>query len=112
MSVHGGVPVMTKTGHSLIKKQMAELGAPLAGEMSGHIFFADGWYGFDDAIYAAGRLVQLLAAADRPLSELVNDLPQYHATPEIRMECADDRKFAVVASVLEVTDRTTKEVAI
>ncbi len=101
IEAHGGKPVMTRTGHSLIKKRMAELGAPLAGEMSGHIFFADEWYGFDDAIYAAGRLVRLLAATDRPLSELVNDLPQYHATPEIRVKCADDRKFDVVASVLD-----------
>lgn len=97
---HGGVPVMTRTGHSLIKARMRELAAPLAGEMSGHLFFADSWYGFDDAIYASGRLVQLLAEGSEPLGRRVADLPRYYATPEIRVACADDRKFEVVAAVL------------
>ena len=109
IKAHGGVPVMTRTGHSLIKRKMIELDAPLAGEMSGHLFFADNWFGFDDAIYAAGRLAQLLASGPQTLAERVDDLPRYHATPEIRIECADDRKFAVVEAVLEKY-RATHEV--
>jgi phosphomannomutase/phosphoglucomutase len=101
ITAHGGEPVMTKTGHSLIKKRMAELGAPLAGEMSGHMFFADQWFGFDDAIYASGRLVRLLAGSSLSLSELVDTLPRYHATPEIRIECRDEIKFDIVKSVLD-----------
>jgi phosphomannomutase/phosphoglucomutase len=99
IEAHGGKPVMTRTGHSIIKTAMKKSGSPLAGEMSGHMFFADDWYGFDDALYASGRLVQLVAGADRPLSELVADLPRYYATPEIRVTCADERKFDVVEAV-------------
>ncbi|MDQ7793272.1 MAG: phosphomannomutase/phosphoglucomutase [bacterium] len=95
----GGEPLWTRTGHSLIKARMKELGAVFTGEMSGHMFFADEYFGFDDALYAAGRLLRLLAAAGRPLSELVADLPRYHATPEIRVDCPDDRKRAVVDAV-------------
>lgn len=98
---HGGEPVMTKTGHSLIKTAMKERGAPLAGEMSGHLFFADSWYGFDDAIYAAGRLARLTASGDMPLSARAADLPRYHASPELRFDCPDERKFAVVDAVVE-----------
>jgi phosphomannomutase/phosphoglucomutase len=98
---HGGDPVMTRTGHSLIKKKMKELGAPLAGEMSGHLFFADDWYGFDDGIYASARLARLVAAAGEPLSALLARIPRYAASPEIRIPCADDRKFDVVAAVLD-----------
>jgi len=108
----GGVPVMTRTGHSLIKKRMRELQAPLAGEMSGHLFFADDWYGFDDAIYASGRLVQLLAEGKEPLSARVADLPRYYATPEIRVECPDDRKFDVVSAVLDRYRATHDVVAV
>lgn len=103
---HGGIPVMTRTGHSLIKERMRELGAPLAGEMSGHLFFADSWYGFDDAIYASGRLVQLLAGGPEPLSARVADLPRYYATPEIRLDCPDERKFEVVDVVRQRYRRT------
>lgn len=103
---HGGIPVMTRTGHSLIKERMRELGAPLAGEMSGHLFFADSWYGFDDAIYASGRLVQLLAGGPEPLSTRVADLPRYYATPEIRLDCPDERKFEVVDAVRQRYRRT------
>jgi len=92
---------MTKTGHSLIKKAMKETGAPVAGEMSGHMFFADGWYGFDDGIYASARLVKLVAASAGGLGDLLDTLPRYHATPEIRVDCDDDRKFDVVAEVRE-----------
>jgi phosphomannomutase/phosphoglucomutase len=109
IEAHGGKPVMTRTGHSLIKQAMRETGSPLAGEMSGHMFFADEWYGFDDAIYASGRLVRLVAASDRPLSELLAAIPQYHATPEIRIDCPDDRKFDVVEAV-RARYRTTHDV--
>jgi phosphomannomutase/phosphoglucomutase len=96
---HGGRPIMWRTGHSLIKKKMREEGALLAGEMSGHLFFADRYYGFDDAIYAACRLLEVVSGAGRPLSELLADLPRYESTPEIRIECADERKFDVVREV-------------
>jgi len=96
---HGGRPIMWRTGHSLIKQKMREEGALLAGEMSGHLFFADRYYGFDDAIYAACRLLEIVSAAPVPLSELLADLPRYESTPEIRLECADERKFEVVREV-------------
>lgn len=98
----GGKPLMWRTGHSIIKTKMAETGAPLAGEMSGHIFFADTWYGFDDALYAAVRLLSLLARVPDSLAELRAALPQAINTPELRFPCRDDRKFAVVD---EVKDR-------
>jgi phosphomannomutase/phosphoglucomutase len=92
----GLVPVMWKTGHSLIKQKMKELGAPLAGEMSGHMFFGGDYFGFDDALFAAARLIHYVARDRGPLSHLLADLPATFATPELRVECADDRKFAVV----------------
>ncbi len=92
----GGVPVMTAAGHSLIKNKMRETGALLAGEMSGHIFFADEYFGFDDAIYAACRLLQILDQSDKKLSELLIDLPKTYYTPEIRIDCPDQEKFRVV----------------
>ena len=95
----GGDPLMWKTGHSLIKAKMAETGAPLAGEMSGHIFFADHWYGFDDALYAAVRTLGVLARMDVKLSEVRDALPQVINTPEIRFDCDDTRKFAVIEEV-------------
>lgn len=98
----GGKPVMWKAGHSLIKAKMKETGAALAGEMSGHIFFADRFYGFDDAIYAAGRLLELLSEDSRPLSAHLDDLPPLHSTPEIRRECvSEDQKFALVAAAVK-----------
>ena len=96
---HGGRPIMWKTGHSLIKKKMREEGALLAGEMSGHLFFADRYFGFDDAIYAACRLLEVVSRGNTPLSELLGDLPRYESTPEIRVECEDERKFDVVRNV-------------
>jgi phosphomannomutase/phosphoglucomutase len=96
---HGGEPVMTRTGHSWIKKTLREIRSPLAGEMSGHLFFADGWYGFDDALYASARLARLVAASERPFSALLDALPRYVASPEIRIDCDDARKFAVVEAV-------------
>ncbi len=98
----GGQPVMTATGHSPIKAKLAEMGAPLAGEMSGHIFFADGWYGFDDAIYVAVRLLGILGRSAEGLAELRDRLPRVMNTPELRFPCADARKFDVVR---EVRDR-------
>ncbi|MBI5562496.1 MAG: phosphomannomutase/phosphoglucomutase [Deltaproteobacteria bacterium] len=97
----GGVPVMWKTGHSLIKARMKELGAAMAGEMSGHIFFADRYYGFDDAIYASARLVEIIGRkrAKDPgyrFSSLLSGVPETVVTPEIRIECADDMKFQVI----------------
>ncbi|HXA21147.1 MAG TPA: phosphomannomutase/phosphoglucomutase [Acetobacteraceae bacterium] len=95
----GGNPLMWRTGHSLIKVKMAETGSPLAGEMSGHIFFADRWYGFDDALYAAVRLLGVLARTDIRLSEVRDALPQVINTPELRFDCDDTRKFAVIEEV-------------
>jgi phosphomannomutase/phosphoglucomutase len=98
---HGGRPILWKTGHSLIKTKMKEEGALLAGEMSGHVFFADRFYGFDDATYAACRLLELLSRRSQPLHELLADVPVTHVTPELRVDCPDDEKFAVVAKVRE-----------
>jgi len=100
----GGKPIMWKAGHSLIKAKMRELQAPLGGEMSGHMFFADEFYGYDDALYAAGRLLRILArSGGKKLSALVDALPQsrYFATPEIRLGCTDAAKFAIVDGVRE-----------
>ena len=96
----GGRAIMWKVGHSLIKTKMREEKAVLAGEMSGHMFFADRYYGYDDAVYASARLVELLTRSDRPLSVLVDALPVMHNTPEIRMPCSDDIKFEVVRRAL------------
>ncbi|WP_153821633.1 phosphomannomutase/phosphoglucomutase [Polyangium spumosum] len=98
---HGGRPLVWKTGHSLIKAKMKEERALLAGEMSGHMFFADRWPGFDDAIYATVRLVEIVAAEGKTLRELLADVPETFATPEIRVDCPDAIKFAVVARVVE-----------
>ncbi|GBQ68599.1 phosphomannomutase [Ameyamaea chiangmaiensis NBRC 103196] len=95
----GGTPLMWKTGHSLIKSKMAETRSPLAGEMSGHIFFADKWYGFDDAIYAAIRMLGIVARMDTPLSDVRDALPSTISTPELRFDCPDTRKFAVIDEV-------------
>jgi phosphomannomutase len=95
----GGEPLMWKTGHSLIKAKMAEIGCPFAGEMSGHIFFADKWYGFDDALYAGVRLLGILARMATRLSEIRAALPQTISTPELRFPCDDRRKFAVIEEV-------------
>ena len=93
---YGGKPVMWKTGHSLIKDKMKELDVNFAGEMSGHIFFADDFFGFDDAIYVSLRLAQLLSRTNRTLSELTSEIPVYHSTPEMRLECSDDEeKFKI-----------------
>jgi len=95
----GGKPMMSQTGHSLIKARLAETGAPLAGEMSGHIFFADGYYGFDDATYVAVRLLGVLGRAVEGLDAMLDKLPPVFNTPELRLPCDDARKFAVVEEV-------------
>ena len=97
----GGRPVMAATGHSLIKAKLAETGAPLAGEMSGHIFFAEGYYGFDDAVYVAGRLLGVLSRSQESLAEMGDRLPAVVNTPELRFPCAESRKFQVVREVRE-----------
>lgn len=101
ISQHGGVPIMWKAGHSLIKAKMKETHALLAGEMSGHMFFADRYFGYDDAIYASIRLLELLAQATHPLSAFLADLPQIVATPEIRVDCPDEKKFEIAERAKE-----------
>ena len=97
-----GKPVMWKTGHSLIKNKMSESNCKLGGEMSGHIFFADDYYGYDDAIYVAARLIQLLSKTDKTLSELKSVIPVYHSTPEIRLEAdSDEEKFKIAKLAVE-----------
>lgn len=95
----GGKPIMWRTGHSLIKAKMRETGAQLAGEMSGHIFFADRYFGFDDALYAAIRLLNIVARSPRSLADLRDRLPVTINTPELRIECSEQDKFPIVASV-------------
>jgi phosphomannomutase len=97
----GGQPLMWKTGHSLIKSKMKETGAPIAGEMSGHIFFKHRWFGFDDALYAAVRLIEAVSASGKSLTELMDEMPKSVATPEMRFPVEESRKFAVVREVLD-----------
>ncbi|GAB4335568.1 MAG: phosphomannomutase/phosphoglucomutase [Calditrichia bacterium] len=98
----GGVPIMWKTGHSLLKKKMKETGATIAGEMSGHLFFADRYHGYDDAIYASARLIELLSREQKTIPELLADVPKYYATPEIRLECPSDaEKFKIANAAAE-----------
>ena len=96
---HGGNPIMWRTGHSLIKEKMKGENSPLAGEMSGHFFFADEYYGYDDAIYASCRMVRLAAASGRKVSELLSDVPVFYSTPETRIDCPDEEKFKVVEAL-------------
>jgi phosphomannomutase/phosphoglucomutase len=98
---HGGKALMWKTGHSLIKEKMKEEKAVLGGEMSGHIFFADRYFGYDDAIYASCRLIELLSRKGKKLSQLLDDVPKTQITPEIRVDCPDEIKFKVVGRVKE-----------
>jgi phosphomannomutase/phosphoglucomutase len=92
---HGGKPIMWKAGHSLLKAKMKETRALLAGEVSGHMFFADRYFGYDDAIYASVRLAELLARGPGPLSSLLENVPKMVSTPEIRVDCPDDKKFLI-----------------
>jgi len=99
---YGGNPIMWKTGHSLIKEKMIELGCKLGGEMSGHIFFADDYFGYDDATYVAARLVQLLSQTDKKLSELTSEIPIYYSTPELRLEAENDNeKFRITEEAVK-----------
>ena len=98
---HGGNAVMWKTGHSLIKKKMKEEKAALAGEMSGHIFFADRYLGFDDALYATLRLLEIISTTGKTMSQLLEDIPVTFNTPEIRVDCPDEIKFQVVEKITE-----------
>ena len=98
---HGGIPIMWKAGHSLIKGKMKAEGALLAGEMSGHLFFADRYYGFDDAIYAGARLLEILTRDEQTLQDHLSDVPVLVSTPEIRLDCPDEKKFDVVARLAE-----------
>lgn len=107
IAAHGGKPIMWKTGHSLIKTKMKETKAALAGEMSGHVFFADRYYGFDDAIYTAARLYEIVAGGEKPLSRLLDGVPVAVATPELRVDCEDSKKFELV----EVTKKNLREIS-
>lgn len=109
---HGGKPLMWKAGHSLIKAKMKETDAALAGEMSGHIFFADRFYGFDDATYAGARLLEILSKTDKPLSVLLADLPKTFSTPELRVPCPDQTKFDVVKKIADHFSRTNEVITI
>ena len=100
---------MWKTGHSLIKTKMHEQDSPLAGEMSGHIFFADRYYGFDDALYAALRLINILASSKQSLSSIIDSFPVVFNTPEIRIDCDDQRKFSVIDEVKKLLDGQNKK---
>ncbi len=105
IAANGGKPIMWKTGHSLVKAKIAEEKAMLAGEMSGHIFFADKYPGFDDGIYAAVRLINILAVSDKSLEEIIDELPDIYNTPEIRIDTTEERKFAIID---EIRDRLAK----
>lgn len=109
---HGGRPVMARTGHSVMKARMKEEGAPLAGELSGHIFYQDDFYGFDDAIYVSLRLLRVIADSGKSLGALLDSVPQYVATPEIRLDADDDTKFAIVDRVRDHFARDHEVIAI
>jgi phosphomannomutase/phosphoglucomutase len=98
----GGRAIMGKTGHSLMKAKMKEEHALVAGEVSGHMFFAHRYYGFDDAIYAACRLLEIISRSDKTLSSLLSDVPKTWTTPEIRVDCPDEKKFAVVEKIRKI----------
>ena len=108
----GGKPIMWKAGHSIIKAKMKETGAILAGEMSGHIFFADRFYGFDDAAYAGARVLEILSKTDKTLSELLSDLPETFSTPELRVECSEEKKFEIVKQIAEEFAETNEVITI
>jgi phosphomannomutase/phosphoglucomutase len=109
---HGGRPIMWRTGHSLIKAKMKEENAALAGEMSGHFFFAHRYFGYDDAIYASMRLLEIVSRHEQPLSSLLADLPRTFSTPEIRVDCPDEIKFDVVRRVTERFRKTHRVIDI
>ncbi|OQX57653.1 phosphomannomutase [candidate division KSB1 bacterium] len=98
---YGGVPLMWKTGHALIKAKLKEEQALLAGEMSGHIFFAENYHGYDDAIFASAKLVEILSKSPKSFTELVDEIPSFYSTPEIRVECSEEEKFLIVKEISE-----------
>jgi len=102
IQAHGGRPIMWKAGHSLIKAKMKEENAQLAGEMSGHIFFKNRYFGFDDAIYSSARLLEILSTESRKLSQLLADVPKTYASPELRVDTVEERKFEIVKRATEV----------
>lgn len=112
IAAKGGRPILWKTGHSLIKTKMKEEGALLAGEMSGHIFFADRYYGFDDAVYTTARVCEILSRTQKSLGELIADVPKTFTTPELRVPCSDETKFAIVEKVKAHFQRTHEVVDI
>lgn len=112
INAHGGNALMWKAGHSLIKAKMKETDAALAGEMSGHIFFADRFWGFDDATYAGARVLEILSHTDKPLSELLADLPKTFSTPELRVDCPEEKKFEVVKQITDEFAKTNEVIDI
>jgi phosphomannomutase/phosphoglucomutase len=112
IAARDGTPLMWKAGHSLIKAKMKETNAALAGEMSGHIFFADRFWGFDDATYAGARVLEILSHTDKPLSALLADLPKTFSTPELRVPCPEEKKFAVVKAITEEFRKTNEVIDI
>ena len=108
----GGVPVMWQTGHSLIEAKMHEMHAPLAGELSGHMYIADGYYGYDDALYAAARLLSIMATTGKTITELLDGIPIYPISPEIRVDCADDVKFDIVKRAVAHWSATNQVVTV
>lgn len=109
---NGGKAIMWKAGHSIIKAKMKEVGSVLAGEMSGHIFFADRFYGFDDACYAGARVLEILSKTDKNLSDLLSDLPKTFSTPELRVPCEEEKKFKVVSQITEEFSKTNEVITI
>ena len=101
IAAHGGVPIMWKTGHSYIKSKMLEENAALAGEMSGHIFFTEGFYGFDDGFFAALKMLEYVSSQSKKLSELVADTPYYHSTPTIQVKTTDESKYDIVEKLTQ-----------
>ncbi len=110
IKAHGGVPLMYRTGHSFIKKKMKETNAPLAGEMSGHFFFADRYYGYDDGIYSGLRMAELLSEKTEKLSDIIAALPKYYSTPEIRIPAPEEKKFSIVKEATEEFQKQKYEV--
>lgn len=101
---HGGQPIMYKTGHSLVKAKIKEEKAALGGEMSGHVFFNDRWYGFDDAIYTAARLLEIIANDGRDVETIFSEIPNSVSTPELKIPMSDDKKFAFIDRLIAVAD--------
>ena len=108
----GGIPVMSRTGHSILKARMIEENAPFAGEMSGHIFFKDGWYGFDDGIYVSARLVSILSQSEKSVSEIFAALPQTVNTPELKLPMAENKKAAFMEKLLQADFGLSEKITI